>query len=535
MSFHSLSFHSLSFRSLSFRSPAKDSAAVLLSLHPLNSGLKPYSITPMRDTLLNPPPDLEATLAQLRAVPVLASLNTPGYQDALRFLATQTHHLHCQPGDVLMRQGERANHFWILLAGHVEISYTTPQGVKESLVTLDPGTTFGEVPLLSNMPVTSSVIVSTPAELLELDEEQFWTMMNRCPGVRKEILGNMAMRLSKVQQATFQQEKMASLGTLAAGLMHELNNPGSAARRASQQLRSNLERMHQLSENWAKTNLDMAQKQCMYDLQKAALSARPKVMLDSLAQADAEDSLAEWLDAAGLDDAWKVAPTLVSIGMDQAALACAHTSLTGEAFPMALHWLEAMVSSMQLVGTIEESIGRVTDLVHAVKTYAYESRGQQQAIDINNSIHATLIILAHKLREKEIKLEKQLDPKLPALKTDCQGVNQVWTNLIDNAIDAVPQGGTIRIKTWSEPDPAQPQTQPPNQTLCILIADNGEGIPVTCQAHIFDPFFTTKPVGIGTGLGLGIVYRAVDQCGGHIHFTSAPGDTEFLVRLPSTH
>jgi signal transduction histidine kinase len=193
-----------------------------------------------------------------------------------------------------------------------------------------------------------------------------------------------------------------------------------------------------------------------------------------------------------------------------------------------LNWLEALVSSQQLVSTIEESISRVTDLVAAVKTYAYEGKGPKHPSDLNQSVHATLVILAHKLREKQIALKKSFGTDLPQLAANCQGLNQVWTNLLDNAIDAAPQGGVIQIATWSEAlDPAR------KPELCIRIEDNGPGIPLDCQSQVFDPFFTTKPVGVGTGLGLGIVYRIVEQCGGSIHFSSTPGATAFVVRLPS--
>src|ERR1700755_1315978 len=182
-----------------------------------------------------------------------------------------------------------------------------------------------------------------------------------------------------------------------------------------------------------------------------------------------------------------------------------------------------MVSSMQLVNTIEESIGRVSDLVYAVKSYAYEGKGQKQTIDINNSIHATLIILGHKLREKEIVLEKNFAPDLPLLHSECTGLNQIWTNLLDNSIDAVPQHGRISVRTWAEKRPTK--TNSSHVDLCISFKDNGTGIPLESQPQIFDPFYTTKPVGVGTGIGLGIVQRIVDQYGGIIRFTSEPGNT----------
>jgi signal transduction histidine kinase len=331
-----------------------------------------------------------------------------------------------------------------------------------------------------------------------------------------------------------QQEKMAALGTLAAGLMHELNNPGAAARRAASQLRENLMRMHELTACFGERDLTREQKMCMYDLQKQALSAKQPVVMNSLEQSDAEEALAEWMETAHIENAWKMAPTLVSIGMDAQHLECARRDFNGPLLGDALSWLEAMVSSMQLVGTIEESIGRVTDLVHAVKSYAYEGKGQKQKIDINSSIHATLVILAHKMREKEISVEKNFAADLPALQSECSGLNQIWTNLLDNAIDAVGQHGHIRVKTWSEPSTIHPASSPSARIdLCISVSDDGAGIPPESQAQIFDPFYTTKPMGVGTGIGLGIVQRIVNQYNGTIRFSSQPGNTEFVVRLPS--
>jgi signal transduction histidine kinase len=182
---------------------------------------------------------------------------------------------------------------------------------------------------------------------------------------------------------------------------------------------------------------------------------------------------------------------------------------------------------MQLVGMIEESIGRVTELIHAVKSYAYEGKGARQSIDVNDSIHATLVILAHKMREKQIVVEREFGENLPPLQSELPGLNQVWTNILDNAIDAVGQHGIIHIRTWTETRAGTPY-------ILISIADNGSGIPLEAQPRIFETFYTTKDVGVGTGLGLGIVARIVEQFGGTIRFSSAPGNTEFFITLPTT-
>jgi signal transduction histidine kinase len=465
-------------------------------------------------------------LAQLRKVPILSSL-----KDDELHCVEGVGDIHLDKDEFLVHQGDAAHFFWILLEGEIRVFQSQPDGHDSTIYKMESGYAFGEVPLLANIPNGVNLQTTKPSRLLQLDEEQFWSLMTSCPQVRKAILANMSHRFQKMQSMTLQQEKMVSLGTLAAGLMHELNNPGAAARRAAQQLRENLMRMHELSLKFKERELTKEQRHCMVGLQEQALAVKQPLRMNSLEQSDAEEALAEWMESNNIENAWKMAPTLVSIGMDAKELECARNEFDGPLLSEALSWLEAMVSSMQLVGTIEESIGRVTDLVRAVKSYAYEGKGQKQSIDINDSIHATMIILAHKLREKEIVIEKNFAPDLPPLHSECTGLNQIWTNLLDNAIDAVSQHGMIRVRTWAEKKMGNPDGK--QADLCISFSDNGVGIPLESQPLIFDPFYTTKPVGVGTGIGLGIVQRIVEQYGGVIRFSSEPGNTEFVVRLPS--
>jgi signal transduction histidine kinase len=480
-------------------------------------------MTPTTSTVpqINPAKMTDSMKSLLRNVPILASL-----QDSEMHCLEGVQEIFLQPGEILAAQGETAHFFWIQLEGELQVFQVGNDGQRTNLYIHPAGSAYGEVPLLANQPNAVGIESMGTSHLLQLNEDEFWHLMTACPEVRKAILKNMAVRMQKIQVMAVQNEKMASLGTMAAGLMHELNNPGAAARRAATQLRENLMRLHELTARFSKAEMTREQKQCMFDLQDHALSAKGPSALSSLEQSDAEEALAEWLEAANVENAWKIAPTLAGIGLKPEELECARSEFPGTIFSDALSWLEALTSSMQLVGTIEESIGRVTDLVHAVKSYAYEGRGQKQEININESIHATLVILGHKMREKEIVLEKNFAAGLPLFHTVRSGLNQIWTNLLDNAIDAVPQRGRISIKTWAEAGANGPE-------LCIAVIDNGSGIPATCQAHIFDPFFTTKAVGVGTGLGLGIVNKIVEHYGGVIHFTSSPGETEFVVRLPA--
>jgi signal transduction histidine kinase len=474
------------------------------------------SITDLHPTPAALTPEL---ITLLRGVSILSSLK----DEDLKCLEG-IDELHLSEGDVIIRQGEFATHFLIVLTGRIGVFQAAPNKHESEVVTYEGGSAFGELPLLANQPVGGTVRATKPSHLLALDEEAFWHLMTTCPYVRKAILGNMAQRFQRYQNMTLQQEKMASLGTLAAGLMHELNNPGAAAKRAASQLRQNLERMNELGLRLSRSALDEDQKECILELKQHAMSAHRPVRMNSLEQSDAEEELASWMEDAQIENAWKLAPTLVSIGITSRELECARSEFTPELFSDCLGWLEALVSSMSLVGMIEESIGRITELVHAVKSYAYEGKGARQSINVNDSIHATLVILGHKMREKEIVVEREFDDSLPALQTEQSGLNQVWTNILDNAIDAVGPHGVIHIKTWPD-HRASPQ-------IIISISDNGPGIPLDVQPRIFDPFYTTKEVGVGTGLGLGIVARIVEQFGGTIRFSSEPGRTEFLITLP---
>ena len=305
--------------------------------------------------------------------------------------------------------------------------------------------------------------------------------------------------------------------------MHELNNPGAAARRAASQLRENLTRLQQISLRFTRTPLTPEQKDCLHDLQEQVLKFEKPAAMSTLDQADAEDELLGWLEGIGVENAWQMAPTLVAVGWRREDIECAHAAFPAEFLSDALNWLMSLISSMQLVGTIEESITRVTDLVIAVKKYAYDDKNREREIDVHDSIQSTLTILAHKFRYKQIVIEKCFAPEMPTIKTSGTGLSQVWTNLLDNAIDASPEQARIVIRTWTE-----------GQLACISIADQGTGIAPEYRDQIFEPFFTTKPAGVGTGLGLDIAHRiVVGQFGGTITFTSEPGNTEFIVKLPA--
>ncbi len=464
-------------------------------------------------------------LEELHGVRVLASLRD---DQLVCLLGAEV--MEFGDGEALLGDGGEWAFFWIILSGEVTFFEVAANG-KETLVASRPsGSTFGDLGLISGSRWRGRIRSRGQSRLLRLKDDQFWSMMTTFPMVRGAILRDWSSRVQILQTRAAQHEKMAGLGTMAAGLMHELKNPGTAAQRAAAQLRSNLERMHALSIKFARAPLSKEQKGCLLDLEERATAAKATLLMNSLEQTDAEEALATWMDEAGIEDSWKLAPSLVSAGIGIGDLDCAREQLSKDWFADALSWLEAMVSSMQLTGTIEETIGRVSGLVHAVQAYAYEGQGQVQRIDVNKGIHATLVMLGHKIREKEVVVEKELEKDLSQIESDSSGLNQVWTNLLDNAIDALGQGGRIRVRTWSD---AAPEGEPGGEArVCVEIADDGPGIPMESQGRIFEPFYTTKGAGVGTGLGLYIVCRILDQMGGTIRFNSSPEGTEFVVTLP---
>jgi signal transduction histidine kinase len=432
--------------------------------------------------------------------------------------------VHADPGALLVRQGEEDRAFWILLEGGVRGEKVEKDGTRSTIGEFEGRETFGEVPLLVGKSPSVTVIVTKPSRLVKLDEETFWRLMFSCPGVRRSVLGNMAERLQSYQNQAIHREKLISLGTMAAGLMHELNNPGTAAKRAASQMRENLHRLQQLSLSFCDMEMTRPQTECMRELQEQAFSFKGGPAMSSLDQADAEDAMTEFLEKAGVENAWKLSPTLTAIGMTPEQLGCAKQEFPGKMLSDSLNWLDALVSSMQLVGTIEESVARVAELVTAVKKYAYEDKGVAHSVDVHDGIQSTLTILWHKARHKELRVDKRFDAVPGTITANGTGLNQVWTNLLDNAIDAAPPKGLISLHTWIE-----------DGKLCVGVKDNGAGIAPEDRTRIFEPFFTTKPVGQGTGLGLDIAHKiVVEQYHGEIGFTSQAGETEFVVKLPIT-
>jgi signal transduction histidine kinase len=451
--------------------------------------------------------------------------------------------LTAKAGTVLAEPGQPVGGYWVVLEGEIRAERPEADGSLTLVGIATTGDGFGETPLLTGKTQSMFVIHAVrDSTLVRFTEENFWELMACCPAARKVVLADMSKRLQTYQVEALHREKLVSLGTLAAGLMHELHNPGSAAKRAASQLRENLLRLQEVSLRSSARPKTRIQLDCMHSLLEHAVRGCHAPALSSLEQSDAEEALSEWLQSAGVQNAFTIGPALVAIGFDREQLACAGDAFDADGFSDALNWLEALVSSVSLVCSIEESIARVTELVMAVKKFAYDDRSQARALDVHDSLQSTLTILGHKLRGKQISVEKRFAAAPSIIQTHGSALSQVWTNLIDNAVDASPENGQIEIATWTEPgteagaasgEEAGTDAGKGTGWLAVSIGDHGAGIPPEALPRIFEAFFTTKPQGSGTGLGLEIVHRIVTQkFGGAIEVKSQPGDTRFIVRLP---
>ncbi|HEV2454113.1 MAG TPA: ATP-binding protein [Verrucomicrobiae bacterium] len=422
-------------------------------------------------------------------------------------------------GTALAIEGEENSLFHVLLEGEVRITRTYDRQTVLMRVG-KPGNYFGEIMILLKIPWLSTVRVTKPSRLFELDEAGFWQMMTDCRNIALEVFRAAATRMRNVEGYTQQREKLASLGTMAAGLAHELNNPAAAARRSAAHLAEVADKAQMLLCRLSRSLRAEDWQHLLNSELKAAGNIAQAPTGDHLARSDREQAVAEWLESRNVASAWELAPTFVTAGIETEFLEELVAKLPGAARPDALAWLEVRLGLKLLLRQVEQSTGRIMELVKAIKSYTYMDQAPVQEVDIHDGLESTLTMLGYKLRN--ITLVREFDRSIPRITAYGSELNQVWTNLIDNAIDAVKDSGKICVGTSRDLD-----------HIVVEIVDNGPGIPAEIQSRMFEPFFTTKGVGSGTGLGL-VISNAivVNRHNGEIEFESKPGETRFKVRLP---
>lgn len=444
-------------------------------------------------------------------------------EDQLGWIRHYGEELDVPAGETLFTEGEPAVSFFVVLSGGIRI--TRGLGAEQTTITEHgPGQFTGELSVLTGGAQRAGGHAVGPTRLLRITADEFRTMLATCKEMQEMILPVLAYRLRELDAVSQQQEKMVALGKLAAGLAHELNNPAAANRRAAEQMREALKRQKSMA---LRLNLGclMAEQHANLTEFLSHITDSEQVTLDPLIRSDREDVLSEWLEAKQIPEAWRAAATFVGAGLEVSQLDVLADGLPKPMLADVLAWIEASLTVRDLLDSIEKSATRMSEIVKAVKDYTYMDEADLQEIDLHEGIENTLTILAYKLRESDVTLVRDFDKSIPTICAYGSELNQVWTNLLDNAIDALLESSAPRTITIC--------THPAGEDVLVEIIDNGSGISPEIKSRIFDPFFTTKDVGKGTGLGLDIAYRiVVRRHHGEISVTSNPGETRFLVRLP---
>jgi signal transduction histidine kinase len=453
---------------------------------------------------------------ELREVPALAGLP----DEVFSWLTEQGEELRLAANEVYLREDELADRLIIVLEGELHGRIEGPERDGQVYV-IQSGSISGKLPFSRMTHYAVTIRAVAPSRVFWLDTKHFPELIQGFPALLQRLVEVMSDRVREVTRLDERHDKLMALGKLSAGLAHELNNPAAAARRAAQHLGERLQTLNRLCLTLSHQTLTADQIAFLTEFQREAaecLTAAPA--LDPLAESECEEEISDWLEARQIADGWGLAPTFVRAGLHREELDALAECMKGQALNDALQWLEATWSSQELVKEIEQSMTRISDLVRAIKEYSYMDRTALQEVDVHQGLENTLIILGHKLKRGVTVIREYADD-LPRISAYGGALNQIWTNLIVNAIDAMNGQGTLWIRTSAKPD-----------HILVEIGDDGPGIPPEIQGRIFEPFFTTKPQGEGTGLGLDTVYRIVQKHHGAIRFQSKPGDTCFQVRLP---
>jgi signal transduction histidine kinase len=462
---------------------------------------------------------ISVSSAELRRVPLFAGLK----DEQLGWVASRGEEVRLESGSVVARQDDPPDGFYVVLDG--ETCWTRRVGGEEvHAVTLGAGEIFAELILLTDAPYPTTGRATTDVRLFKLEPAAFWEMLGVCPEVLKGIV-RVAVERSQIHESVSQsQARLISLGTLAAGLAHELNNPASAARRATANARAALDTTTERALALGSHALTQQQSGFLASLPAGvAERADASPALDPLERGDREDEVALWLEEHGAQESWNLSPTLVSAGLDAGWLDGVADRLPAETLGNALAWLAARLEADALLREAEDGTRRVSELVGAVEEYTHMDEAPLGEVDVREGLENTLKVLGHKLEGLEVSRDYGED--LPRITAYGGELNGAWTALVDNAADAASTadgggGGHVRVRAVRE-----------DGWVLVEIVDDGPGVPEEVRDRIFEPFFSTKDVG-AVGLGLDLARRAVLRHGGDIRFTSRPGETRFRVRLP---
>jgi signal transduction histidine kinase len=451
--------------------------------------------------------------SELLRVPAFADLP----DDQITWFISQSEELGYKAGDTYSRQGDPADAMFVILDGQIEMRGEL--GGEAIVISLKPGDVTGALPYsrMKQFTVTGRSITDT--RMLRFPAALFQELVQKMPELTKRLVGLMSDRIRETTRIEQQRDRLASLGKLSAGLAHELNNPASAAKRATSQLRAILKKIKDASLELGRRDLTPAQKSEIEKLE-TSLIQQDEPPPNPLAVSDLEEQVDSLLRSHGQNDLWQLAADLARKNVKPAVLESVFAALDAVTARAALVRIGASLEIANLLNEIESSTSRISDLVGAIKEYTHMDQAPVQNVDIVKSLETTLTILNHKLK-RGVVVQRDYQ-KVPLLVNSFGSeLNQVWTNIIDNAIDSMGGKGELRVRTYRD-----------DNCVVVEIGDNGPGIPPDVKPHIFEPFFTTKGVGDGTGLGLDTVQRIVRKHRGTIQVTSSPGNTRFQVWLP---
>jgi signal transduction histidine kinase len=455
-----------------------------------------------------------ADQSELLRFPAFADLP----EDQVAWFLGQSQELKLKAGEIYAKQGDPPEAMFVLLEGEFEW-----RGDFNGEVIVFPGKVgdvTGALPFSRMKQFTVTGRALREARILRFPTALFPELIQKMPELVKRLVGVMTDRVREATRVEQQRDRLASLGKLSAGLAHELNNPAAAAKRAAAQLRNTLHRVKEASHELGRRELTPTQKTEVEKLESSFTRGGSEPPPDALTISDLEDQIDSFLRSHGQNDLWQLAAELARRGVSPEALESLFVNLDPGTARAALVRIAASMEIANLLNEIESSTSRISDLVRAIKEYTYMDRSAIENVDVVKSLETTLTILNHKLKHG-VTVHRDYQPVPLLVNSFGSELNQVWTNLIDNAIDAMNGNGELRVRTYRD-----------NGCVVVEIGDNGPGISPEIRAHIFEPFFTTKGVGEGTGLGLDTVQRIVRKHKGNVQVNSKPGDTRFQVWLP---